>query len=120
MVRVLVVDDEPAFLELTRAWLEWSGDIQVEVTASAVQGLSMLAKTRYDAIVSDYKMPEMDGIEFLKEVRRRGMAIPFIIISGRGNEEVVIDALNSGADFYLQKGDDPSIQFAELRNMILQ
>ena len=120
MFRVLVVDDEPALLELTQAWLARSGDIQVETTTSPTQGLDMLAKTRYDAVVSDYEMPEMDGIAFLKEVRRRGMAIPFIIFSGRGREDVVIDALNSGADFYLRKGGDPSAQFAELRNMILQ
>mgnify|MGYP000856967574 FL=1 len=120
MFRVLVVDDEPALLELTQAWLARSGDMQVETTTSPTQGLDMLAKTRYDAVVSDYEMPEMDGIAFLKEVRRRGMAIPFIIFSGRGREDVVIDALNSGADFYLRKGGDPSAQFAELRNMILQ
>lgn len=120
MFRVLVVDDEPALLELTQAWLARSGDIQVETTTSPTQGLDMLAKTRYDAVISDYEMPEMDGIAFLKEVRRRGMAIPFIIFSGRGREDVVIDALNSGADFYLRKGGDPSAQFAELRNMILQ
>jgi len=120
MVRILVVDDEPAFLELTRAWLERSGDMQINAATSPVQGLHMLTETRYDAIVSDYEMPEMDGIAFLKEVRRRGMTMPFIIFSGRGHEEVIIDALNSGADFYLRKGGVPSARFAELRNMILQ
>jgi len=120
MARVLVVDDEPAFLELTRAWLERSGDMQIDTVTSPVQGLRMLTETRYDVIVSDYEMPEMDGIAFLKEIRRQGMAIPFIIFSGRGREEVIIDALNNGADFYLRKGGVPSAQFAELRNMILQ
>lgn len=120
MARVLVVDDEPAFLELTRAWLERSGDLQIDTVTSPVQGLRMLTETRYDVIVSDYEMPEMDGIAFLKEIRRQGMAIPFIIFSGRGREEVIIDALNNGADFYLRKGGVPSAQFAELQNMILQ
>ncbi|WP_292490541.1 PAS domain S-box protein [Methanoculleus sp. 10] len=120
MLRVLVVDDEPALLELTRIFLERSGDLQVEVTPSPLQGLNMLAATPYDAIVADYEMPEMDGITFLREVRRRGMTTPFIIFSGRGREEVVIEAINNGADFYLQKNGNPSTQFAELRNMILQ
>ncbi|MEN6512515.1 PAS domain S-box protein [Methanoculleus sp.] len=118
--RVLVVDDEPALLELTRIYLERSGDLQVEVTPSPLQGLGMLATAPYDAIVADYDMPEMDGIALLKEVRNRGIGIPFIIFSGRGREEVVIEAINNGADFYLQKGGDPSARFAELRNVILQ
>lgn len=120
MFRILVVDDEPTLLELNQIYLERSGDLQVETTSSAVQGLDMLSRAPYDAIVADYEMPEMNGIAFLKEVRNRGMGIPFIIFSGRGREEVVIEALNSGADFYLQKGGNPSAQFAELRNMIFQ
>ena len=58
----------------------------------------------YDAIISDYQIPDMDGIEFLKKVRSSGNSIPFIIFTGKGREEVVIEALNAGADFYLQKG----------------
>ena len=120
MFRILVVDDEPILLELSRIYLEQSGDLQVETTSSPLQGLDMLSRASYDAIVADYEMPEMDGIAFLKEVRRRGMRTPVIIFSGRGREEIVIQAINSGADFYLQKGGSPSAQFAELRNTILQ
>ena len=120
MFRILVVDDEPAFLELNRIYLERSGGMQVDTASSALDGLDMLAAAHYDAVVADYEMPEMDGIEFLKEVRSRGMRTPFIVFSGRGREEVVIEALNSGADFYLQKGGNPAARFAELRNMIFQ
>jgi len=74
----------------------------------------------YDAIVSDYQMPEMDGIEFLKKVRSSGNPIPFIIFTGRGREEVAIQALSIGADYYLQKGGDPKSQFAELAHQIEQ
>ena len=120
MFRVLAIDDDRVFLELTRTWLTRFGDMQVEATTSPVQGLDMITKIRYDAIVSDYEMAEMDGILLLKEIRRRGMTIPFIIFSDRSRKDVVIDALNCGADFYLQKSGDPPAQFAELRNMILQ
>ncbi len=60
----------------------------------------------------------MDGIEFLKQIRSSGNSIPFIIFTGRGREEVVIEAINSGADFYLQKGGDPNSQFAELSHKV--
>jgi PAS domain S-box-containing protein len=63
-------------------------------------------------------MPETDGIAFLKEVRLRFGDIPFILFTGRGREEVAIEAINNGADFYLQKGGDASAQFAELAHMI--
>jgi PAS domain S-box-containing protein len=63
-------------------------------------------------------MPEMNGIAFLKALRASGNTTPFIIFTGRGREEVVIEAINSGADFYLQKGGDPKSQFAELAHKI--
>ena len=62
-----------------------------------------MKNTSYEAIISDYQMPGTDGIEFLK-VRASDKTIPFIIFTGRSREEVVIEALNEGADFYLQKG----------------
>jgi DNA-binding response OmpR family regulator len=80
----------------------------------------MLQLHPYDVIVADYLMPEMDGIEFLKGLRASGCTIPFIIFTGKGREDVAIEALNSGADFYLQKGGNPRSQFAELGNMIRQ
>jgi PAS domain S-box-containing protein len=71
-----------------------------------------------DVIISDYEMPEINGIDFLKKVRDSGNSIPFIIFTGKGREEVVIQALNAGADFYIQKGGEPKSQFAELINKV--
>jgi PAS domain S-box-containing protein len=62
----------------------------------------------------------MDGIQFLKQVRRDFEDIPFILFTGKGREEVVIEAINNGADFYLQKGGDPRAQFSELSHKIRQ
>ncbi len=80
----------------------------------------MLTTRRFDVIVSDYEMPLMNGIEFLKHLKAQGNDTPFIIFTGRGREHVIIEALNNGASFYLQKGGDPKSQFAELRHMIEQ
>jgi len=120
MISVLYVDDEPDLLTLGKAFLERSSALSVDTSVSADDALKKMKSTHYDAIISDYKMPEMDGITFLKIVREEGNTIPFIIFTGRGREEVIIEALNSGVDFYLQKGGNPRFQFAELKNVILK
>ncbi len=120
MYRILYVDDEPNLLEICKLFLERSGQFSVDSITSAPAALALLNTKNYDAIISDYQMPEMDGIEFLKTVRSSGNTIPFILFTGRGREEVVIQALNEGADFYLQKGGEPKSQFAELEHEIHQ
>ncbi|MEM2123794.1 MAG: PAS domain S-box protein [Methanolinea sp.] len=120
MISVLLVDDEPALLDVTQIFLERDGKMKVTLSESGRDALEKLKKGHFDIIVSDYEMPGMNGIELLKEVKARGYEIPFIVFTGRGREHVAIEALNLGASFYLQKGGDPKSQFAELRNMITQ
>ena len=117
-LRVLYVDDEPALLEMAKLYLEMNGAFSVYTLTSAKIALDQLSTEHYDAIISDYQMPETDGIAFLKQLKASGNTTPFIIFTGKGREEVVIEALNEGADFYLQKGGEPKAQFTELANKI--
>ena len=120
-VRVLHVDDEPALLDVTEQYLQNEDDrITVETATSAREGLDLLEEMSFDVVVSDYRMADMDGLDFLKRVRERGWALPFIMFTGRGREEVAVDALNLGADRYLQKGGDPRSQYGLLADAILQ
>ncbi len=118
MISVLYVDDEPALLDIGKTYLEKSGLITVETSNSAADARLRLTECNYDAIISDYQMPVTNGIEFLKYIRTSHGDLPFILFTGRGREEVVIEALNLGADFYLQKGGSPAPQFAELEHKI--
>jgi len=118
LISVLYVDDEPDLLQIGKIFLEDSGTIDVETTLSGHDGLEKISAGKYDAVISDYQMPGMDGIEFLKSIRKSGNSIPFILFTGKGREEVVMQALNGGADFYLQKGGDPQVQFTELVHYI--
>jgi PAS domain S-box-containing protein len=120
MISVLLVDDEPVLLDIGRIFLERTNEFTVTQADSAKEALLLLGQTHYDAIVSDYEMPTMDGLAFLAHVRSSWPDVPFILFTGRGREEVVIEALNSGADFYLQKGGDPKSQFTELTHKIKQ
>ena len=118
MISILYVDDEPELLGLCKIFLEMGGEFQVTPIASVQEGLNCLSTSSFDAIISDYQMPGIDGLEFLKRVRSRDEDIPFILFTGRGREEVVIEAINNGVDFYLQKGGDPEAQFAELGHKV--
>ena len=115
---VLYVDDESDLLEIGKLFLEQGGEFSVDTVTSAREALVALGRKTYDAVICDYQMPETNGTEFLKIVRARGNLIPFIMLTGRSREEVVIEALNCGADFYLQKGGDTKVMFAELMHVI--
>jgi PAS domain S-box-containing protein len=119
MISLLYVDDEPDLLALGRLFLERGGEFSVTTAGSAEEGLRDLSVRDFEAVISDYQMPDMDGIEFLKKVRLLHGNLPFILFTGRGREEVVIEAINHGVDFYLQKGGQPAAQFAELRHKLL-
>ena len=118
MYSLLYVDDEESLLDLGRIYLERGGEFSVITHDSVSHGLEHLATQPVDLIISDFQMPDIDGLEFLKIVREKYPDTPFILFTGRGREEVVIEAINNGADFYLQKGGDPKAQFAELRHKI--
>ena len=119
MISLLYVDDEPALLDLGKLFLEHDGQFCVDIITSAKAALDLMDSKNYDAVISDYQMPEMDGIAFLKTIRQQS-SVPFILFTGRGREEVVIEAINSGVTFYLQKGGEPQAQFSELAHKIQQ
>ncbi len=118
MIKTLYVDDEADLLELGKLFLEMSGEIEVDTAISAQDALGKLRTGDYDVVISDYQMPIMDGIAFLKKLRADSNDIPFILFTGKGREEIVIEALNSGATFYLQKGGNPRAQFRELEHKV--
>ena len=117
-IHVLIVDDEPDLCELTRSFLDASGGMGVDTVCSVAEARIALGQKQYDAVISDYQMPIEDGIQFLKSLRNKGDRIPFILFTGKGREDVVIEALNHGADSYLQKGGKPAPLYVELEHRI--
>ncbi len=118
MLSVLYVDDEANLLEITKLYLELRGEFSVDTKISAQDGLDALMNKAYNAVVSDFQMPGINGIEFLKIVRSKFGDLPFILFTGRGREDVVIQAIDTGVDFYIQKGEDARSQLAELEHKI--
>ncbi|MHA2271127.1 MAG: PAS domain S-box protein [Candidatus Hodarchaeales archaeon] len=117
--RILLVDDDEDHLFVTKRLLERKEPtFELTTTVSAPEALQILEKEPFDAVVADYQMVGMDGLELLKAIRTSGNEVSFIIFTGRGREEVAIQALNLGADYYLRKGDDPVIQYKELMHIL--
>ncbi len=102
--RVLVVDDEPDLAELTATFLERADEtFDVETVTSADEGLDRLAEDDFDCVVSDYHMPDRNGIDFLEAVREMDPELPFILFTGRGSEAVASEAISAGVTDYIQK-----------------
>ena len=117
-VEVLHVDDERSFLEMSSEFLERNGSrFEVETSTSADEALDMLNDGAFDCVVSDYSMPEKNGIEFLKEVRDVYPDLPFILFTGKGSEEVASEAISAGVTDYLQK-EPGTEQYTVLANRI--
>ncbi len=118
MRSVLLVDDEELLLDATKSFLERFGNMKVQIATSAKEALHLLMNNAFDALVIDYYLPEINGIELLKIIRAKGDTTPVIIFTGVGSENAAIEALNNGADFFLKKGESPSSEFRELVHMI--
>lgn len=116
--QILYVDDEVSLLDIGKLYLERTKEFSVDTVQSVLEAFDLLGNYEYDAVISDYDMPDRGGISFLKELRSSGNDIPFIIFTGRGREEIVIEAINNGVDFYLQKGGSLPSTYAELIHKI--
>jgi PAS domain S-box-containing protein len=115
---VLHVDDEASFLNAARQILEMQGAFQVDAASSVEEAIIKMKEKEYDAIICDYIMPRKDGLQFLKGLRDSGNHIPFIIFTGKGREDVAIEALNLGADRYLSKIGGPETVYGELSHSL--
>lgn len=118
MYNILCVDDEPVILEVTKRMLD-SSILNIIPISTVEEAMSYIKDNQVDVVVTDYDM-KIDGIQFLKKIRLLYDKLPVIIFTGKSREEVVIAALNEGADFYLEKSGAPESMFAELRHLILR
>lgn len=118
MTDVLCIDKNPALLESIKHFLEREKEIHVHTASSADEALELMKTVTVDAIVADYDLPGSDSLQFLRKMRELNPGILFILFTGTSSEEVAIEALNSGADYYIRKGPDPKLRLLELSQTI--
>lgn len=117
-IAVLHVDDEPDLAATVAQFLEREDERFVIDTATRIDdGLEKLSEHEYDCVISDYDMPEQNGIEFLESVREMDAEVPFILYTGKGSEEVASEAMSAGVTDYLQKERGTS-QYTVLANRV--
>ena len=118
-LRVLIVDDDPALLQaLPKALRLRMGGVTVETADSAAAALDRITTGDYDAIVTDIKMPGMDGLALLTEIRKHRPDTPTLIITGHGEDELMVRALRGGAYDFIQKPIDRDYFVAALYRAI--
>ncbi len=84
-IRVLFVDDNEGLLHIGSDYLEREdSDFKVTTALSATMALELLASSTFDVVISDYQMPNMDGLNLLATLRKQGNSTPVIILTGRG------------------------------------
>ena len=117
--KLLFVDDDKVICNIAKSFLERKGDLTVDTALSADEAYRILKDNYYDAIISDYDMPEKDGITFLKRIRKDKNSIPFVILTGKGQEKMIIEALNNGADLYFEKAESPGDLFSNIHDKLV-
>src|SRR5215470_14211841 len=111
--KVLVIDDDPEMLDLARFHLEKSG-YDVASADTGAQGLRLVAEHHYDVALTDLKLPDIDGIEFVAKLKEASPGTEVIMITGYGSVSVAIDATKAGAFYFIEK----PVEFEELMVLI--
>lgn len=119
MPKILIIEDEAAIRRvLTKILSEESSTYQVEEAEDGVQALEKIKNTDYDLVLCDIKMPKMDGVELLEEVKKIKPEIPMVMISGHGDMETAIQTMRLGAFDYISKPPDLNRLLNTVRNAL--
>lgn len=117
--RLLLVDDEPGLREAVKDYLEESG-FAVQVASNAREGWDLLQQSTPDLVISDIMMPQVDGYQFLKQMREdpRFKRLPVVFLTAKGMTTDRIQGYNSGVDAYIPKPFDPDELVAIVENLL--
>ena len=103
---LLIEDEEPIRRVLSKILTEENKGYDITESEDGKDGFLKLTKEDYDLVLCDIKMPKMDGVEVLQNVRENGIDIPFIMLTGHGNISTAVEAMKAGAFDFISKPPD--------------
>ena len=113
--RVLLVDDEEEYLEIMSERMR-ARDIDVTTSTSAREALDMIATGSFDAVIMDFMMPEMNGIEALKAIKEKNPEMQIILLTGHATVEKTVEAMKAGAMDLIEKPADLDALSEKIKN----
>ena len=117
MSNILIIDDEKAIRKTLGEILSYEG-YKIDEAIDGEEGLKKFKEKAYDVVLTDIKMPKMDGIDFLEKSRESNADVPIIMISGHGTIETAVEAVKKGAFDYISKPPDLNRLLITIRNAI--
>ncbi|MFH0968419.1 MAG: ATP-binding protein [Methanobacteriota archaeon] len=120
ILKVLLVDPEPQFAHLSQVNLERSGNISIRIAATGQEALNRTQGESFDAVVSDYDMPDMNGIDLHRALQQNEIKIPFILFTVPGDGKALLEAIREHADIYLNRDAPPDKVYVDLSQKIRQ
>lgn len=118
MIPVLLVDDDADMLDLMNLAFKESGSFDVTACLDARDAVSILKQRPIEVVISDYRMPIMNGGVFVRAARETGYKGLFIIYSGRGKDPLIDQARRDGADVYIPRSGDFMKEFSSIKKLI--
>ena len=118
MTKILIVDDDADILELLRLEFEDDPGCRADTTTRVADALAMAREHPYDAIITDWRMPVMNGTMFVSALRRQGCTSHIIIYSGKELDQEMQKVFDAGANDYVSRRGNPAREFDELKNLL--
>jgi DNA-binding NtrC family response regulator len=115
MAKILLVDDEASIRMALKEILEYESHTVIE-SPDAVAGLKALSQETFDLVITDIKMPKVDGLEFLQQIKDQGHEMPVVMITGHGTIDTAVDSIKKGAFDFIQKPLDLNRVLVTVRN----
>ena len=119
MSRILIIEDEPAIRRvLVKILSDEDKSHELFEAENGIEGINLIKKHQFDLIISDVKMPKVDGIEVLEFINLNFPEIPFVMISGHGDLDMAVDSMKKGAFDYISKPPDLNRLLTTVRNAL--
>lgn len=106
-IRLLYIEDNPADAHLTKThFAKEAPEFEIDIAATGEECFELLQKNTYDALMLDYPLPDMDGLDVLRKLVQKGSLLPVVMVTGMGDEEAAAAAIKLGAFDYVVKREN--------------